>query len=192
MAGARVRVLQQRLTALGYWLDKVDGVFDAGTAEAVVALQKASGLDRDGVVGPRTAAALAAGVRPRPAPGVVSGVEVDLSDQLLLVIDQGRVRWVLDASTGSGRAYVVGGRTRIAVTPVGNYRVLRLVEGWDRSPLGQLWRPAYFVGGVAIHGYPVVPPYPASHGCVRVSIEAMDFLLATGLVGVGTPVVVRS
>ena len=26
----------------------------------------------------------------------------------------------------------------------------------------------YFLRGFAIHGYPSVPPYPASHGCVRV------------------------
>jgi len=26
----------------------------------------------------------------------------------------------------------------------------------------------YFIGGFAIHGYVDVPPYPASHGCVRV------------------------
>jgi lipoprotein-anchoring transpeptidase ErfK/SrfK len=24
-----------------------------------------------------------------------------------------------------------------------------------------------FVGGIAFHEYPVVPAYPASHGCVR-------------------------
>jgi hypothetical protein len=25
----------------------------------------------------------------------------------------------------------------------------------------------YFHGGIAMHEYPDVPPYPASHGCVR-------------------------
>ena len=29
--------------------------------------------------------------------------------------------------------------------------------------------PNYFIGGYAIHGYPV-PNYPASHGCIRVPI----------------------
>ena len=28
----------------------------------------------------------------------------------------------------------------------------------------------YFIGGYAIHGYPTVPNYPASHGCIRVPI----------------------
>ena len=28
--------------------------------------------------------------------------------------------------------------------------------------------PSYFLRGFAVHGYPYVPAYPASHGCVRV------------------------
>ena len=29
---------------------------------------------------------------------------------------------------------------------------------------------SYFIRGYAIHGYPSVPNYPASHGCLRVPI----------------------
>ena len=29
---------------------------------------------------------------------------------------------------------------------------------------------SYFIGGYAIHGYPDVPTFPASHGCLRVPI----------------------
>jgi lipoprotein-anchoring transpeptidase ErfK/SrfK len=34
----------------------------------------------------------------------------------------------------------------------------------------QTWLPyaSYFNQGIAFHEYPEVPPYPASHGCVRV------------------------
>ena len=34
----------------------------------------------------------------------------------------------------------------------------------------QVWLPlaSYFNQGIAFHEYPDVPPYPASHGCVRV------------------------
>ena len=48
------------------------------------------------------------------------------------------------------------------------------MNGWDTSPLGVLWNPMYFVGGYAIHGGDPVPPYPASHGCVRVP----DFVIS--------------
>jgi lipoprotein-anchoring transpeptidase ErfK/SrfK len=30
-----------------------------------------------------------------------------------------------------------------------------------------LWYPLHFLRGFALHGYPSVPAYPASHGCVR-------------------------
>jgi lipoprotein-anchoring transpeptidase ErfK/SrfK len=53
-------------------------------------------------------------------------------------------------------------------TPEGRFAIYRKVTGYDTSPLGVLLDPMYFVGGYAIHGNPSVPPYPASHGCVRV------------------------
>jgi hypothetical protein len=45
-----------------------------------------------------------------------------------------------------------------------------------RSYLGTMYKPFYFYGGYAIHGSPSVPGYPASHGCVRVTNDDMDFL----------------
>jgi lipoprotein-anchoring transpeptidase ErfK/SrfK len=46
----------------------------------------------------------------------------------------------------------------------------------------------YFNGGIAVHGYTSVPTYPASHGCVRVSIAAMNLLWLGGRMGIGTRV----
>ena len=41
--------------------------------------------------------------------------------------------------------------------------------------------------GIALHAGQL-PGYPASHGCVRLSLPAMDFLWAQDLVPLGTPV----
>ncbi len=41
-----------------------------------------------------------------------------------------------------------------------------------------LWYPSYFLRGFAIHGYPSVPAYPASHGCVRVPMWLAPSLYA--------------
>jgi peptidoglycan hydrolase-like protein with peptidoglycan-binding domain len=49
-----VRDLQQALTALGYHPGGVDGIFGAGTENAVKAFQHAVGIPSDGVVGPLT------------------------------------------------------------------------------------------------------------------------------------------
>ena len=47
-------------------------------------------------------------------------------------------------------------------------------NGWQAGPLGSLYRPNYFYGGYAVHGMTSVPAYPASHGCVRMTVPTMD------------------
>lgn len=188
--GTAVWTLQRRLVSLGYWLAAPDGTYGRLTEQAVVALQKAAGLTPDGVFGPRAAQALARRVLPTAHSTAGHVIEIDLARQLLLLVTEGHVDSVLDTSTGSGAAYTVDGQTHIAVTPAGSYRIFRQVDGSDLSPLGVLWRPKYFNGGIAIHGYPDVPPYPASHGCVRVSNAAIDWIWAAGLAPIGTSVLV--
>ncbi|MGA0205987.1 MAG: L,D-transpeptidase, partial [Ilumatobacteraceae bacterium] len=61
-------------------------------------------------------------------------------------------------------------------------------EGWWEGDLGEIYRPKYFNGGIAIHGSRSIPSYPASHGCVRVSVSAMDMIWESGLVPKGTRV----
>jgi N-acetylmuramoyl-L-alanine amidase len=189
--GQAVLAAQKRLAALGYWLGSVDGIYGPATAHAVTALQKVAGLERDGVLGPKTAKALAAGVRPRARTTSGAVVEIDLYHQVLLVVHNGVVRLVLDTSTGSGAYYTSQGRLHHAVTPKGTYYVFRAVNGWDPGPLGKLYRPRYFNGGIAVHGYPSVPSQPASHGCVRVTLGAMNYLWAHRLLPIGGKVVVR-
>ncbi len=178
-SGPAVRAVQERLLALGYWLPAVDGRFGRNTHHAVVALQKAAGLSRDGVVGPRTRSALDSGVRPSARTGG-DALEVDLGRQLLLVVRDGRVTTIYDTSTGR-----VSG-----TTPIGSHVITRQIDGYRHAPLGTLYRPKYFYRGVAIHGYPSVPSRPASHGCVRVTYPAMDHLWSSGVAPIGTDVVV--
>jgi hypothetical protein len=59
--GPAVEALQTSLNDLGYWVGAVDGVYGGNTRHAVVALQKSAGLQRDGIAGPATQAALADG-----------------------------------------------------------------------------------------------------------------------------------
>ncbi|MBD2540651.1 peptidoglycan-binding protein [Coleofasciculus sp. FACHB-SPT36] len=56
--GAEVATLQQRLQQLGYFKAGITGNFGPITTEAVIQFQKANGLEPDGIVGPRTEAAL--------------------------------------------------------------------------------------------------------------------------------------
>jgi len=77
------------------------------------------------------------------------------------------------------------------VTPVGIFKIDReRPDGWWIGDLGQIYRPKYFSGGVAIHGSMSVPAYPSSHGCVRVTTKAMDFIWDNDILPRGTQVLV--
>ena len=52
--GADVKRVQQRLTELGYYAEKIDGKYGASTVKAVKAFQKKMGLNGDGVCGVQT------------------------------------------------------------------------------------------------------------------------------------------
>ena len=158
----------------------------------MLALQKAAGLRRDGVVGPATRDVLARGVRPA---ATVRGtaIEIDLTKQLLLVVRKGKVVTVLNTSTGTGKAYTSpSGHRAVATTPEGTFHVTWSYNGWRSAELGRLYRPRYFhPRGIAVHGATSVPAYPASHGCARVSVPAMDLLWKRGDMPIGSTVVVR-
>jgi peptidoglycan hydrolase-like protein with peptidoglycan-binding domain len=181
--GEAVRRLEQQLLAAGFWLDRADdGVFDESTLHAVVALQKTHGLERTGVLDLAALVALSQGGRPDSRSLYGPVIEVDLTRQVLLVVQDGTVREVFDVSTGR----------RAGWTPEGEYKVNREVDGIRNAPLGRLYRPKYFVGGVAVHGYSKVPPEPQSHGCVRVTNAVMDHIWDTNLMPKGTAVWVYS
>jgi hypothetical protein len=175
------RQLQQRLADLGYLPPAaVDGVFGDQTRFAVVAFQKWEGLDRDGVPGPATQAALEQASRPTPqSSGGGRRTELLLDRQLLLLVEGGRVTRTISVSSGAP-GYD---------TPPGSYSVFRKEEMSWSVPF-QVWLPwaSYFVGGIAFHEYPDVPPYPASHGCVRV--PRYDAELVYRFTPIGTPVTV--
>ena len=190
MKGPAILALQQRLTELGYWNGKADSKFGGTTQQAVFALQKAAGIGRDGTVGPQTQKALDAGIRPKAKSKAGSGylVEINLSKQLLMFVKDGEVVATLNTATGSNRHYEYQGQTYLADTPTGHFTVSRQIDGTRHGPLGDLFRPKYFNGGIAVHGSPSIPPYPASHGCARVSNAAINWIWATGKLPLKTKV----
>ncbi|MFL5881539.1 MAG: peptidoglycan-binding protein [Actinomycetota bacterium] len=187
--GAEVEALQRRLHELGYQVQEADGQFGSETLHSVVAFQKVNRLGRDGVVGPITRKALEDPRVPKPR-STRSGfhVEADLTHQVVYMVRDGRIEQILDASSASGQNYTVDGDVRLAVTPLGSFRIQRKIDGWRQSKLGLLYRPAYFIGGYALHGAYSVPPFPASHGCIRVTTTAMDRWY--NRLPVGTPMLV--
>ena len=175
--GQEVLAIQVRLVELGYFLPSADGAYGFLTSQAVMAFQKYEGLARDGIAGPLTLAALdtAGSATPRNPNG--SHVEIDLERQVMFVVRDGGS---LAFNTSTGRS---GWRT-----PAGEFAVTREIDGMRHAELGDLWRPKYFNGGIALHGSGSIPGQPASHGCARLSNAAIDFIWDVGLVPKGTPV----
>lgn len=186
-SGGSVLALQQRLVELGYWMGEPDGNYGQLTRQAVMAFQKVEGLGRDGVAGPATQERLAVAGRPAPRGG--DGIEIDLERQVLFVVQGGQVQWAINTSTGNGEAYTSSsGGQAVAATPPGQFRVQREIDGVREAPLGTLYRPKYFNGGIAVHGSGSIPANPAPHGCARVTNSAMDMLWSSGGAAIGTSV----
>jgi N-acetylmuramoyl-L-alanine amidase len=160
--------LTDALASLQYLVPRTT-VFDGRVLDAVYAFQKVEGLPRTGVVDPMVWARLQRTKTPRPRYGGGDHLEIDKTRQVLLVVRGGSVAQISPVSTGGYGRY----------TPVGRFSIYRKVTGFDPSPLGTLWDPMYFTGGYAIHGNPSVPPYPASHGCVRVPMWIASLLYET-------------
>jgi lipoprotein-anchoring transpeptidase ErfK/SrfK len=196
-SGAETARVQLRLFSLGFWLSAADGGYGLTTRQAVMAFQKYMGLDASGKVDQATADALTTTtVRPVARADAGTLVEVDKAKQLLFFVVDGQTAWILNTSTGSGIPYTAADKntpgeiiTGDAITPNGLHKVNReRPEGWWEGDLGTIYRPKYFAGGAAVHGSNSIPNYPASHGCVRVSVPAMDWIWASGILPLRTPV----
>jgi peptidoglycan hydrolase-like protein with peptidoglycan-binding domain len=188
--GDAVVALQNRLVELGYWVGSADGNYGQLTRQAVMAFQKAEGLGRDGVAGPITQERLAGAQRLGSRAGG-TGLEIDLERQILMIVHGGRVQWVINTSTGNNETYTSStGGSAVAATPPGSFTINRQIDGLREAPLGTLYRPKYFNGGIAVHGSGSIPAHPASHGCARVTNSAMDMLWSSGVAAIGTGVTV--
>lgn len=172
-SGPAVCALQSTLARFAYLPSSaVDGTFGARTWHAVVAFQGWTSLARDGVVGARTRDALSHASRPTPW-STAEGIEIHIAQQVLLLIRNGVTERAIHVSTGAGGA-----------TPLGHYRIYRReVMSWSYS--FHVWMPLaqYFYGGYAMHEYPDVPGYPASHGCVRLPAEEAPTIWKFGRLG---------
>ena len=166
--GPSVRILERRLAQLRYTLRGVDTYYAYDTYDAVLAFQKVHGLARTGRANPIFWRRLRTARVPQPRYRRGHHLEVDKSRQVLFEVDGGRVVRVVHVSTGA-----------TGNTPVGRWHVYSKVVGWSWV----LWYPMYFLRGFAIHGYPSVPPYPASHGCVRTPMWIAPTLFASNPYG---------
>lgn len=151
-----VFLLETRLAALHYPCGTVDNIYDKCTRDAVMAFEKVERLPRDGVAGTAVWERIFTTQTPAPRNSAAGRrVEVDLTRQVLFMISDDVVTEIVHVSTGK-----LG-------TPTGHGKVWLRQQGWQECSVGWMYYPCYFWPRIAIHGSSSVPPYPASHGCVR-------------------------
>jgi hypothetical protein len=178
--GAAVRAFQERLAALGYLPPGyATGAYDYRTMQATMAFQGWEGITRDGVGGPLTFRALLVASAPVPWSREGRHMEVHKAQQVLLLVDGGAVVRAIHVSTAAPGH----------VTSDGIFAIYRK-ERMSWSVPFQVWMPyaSYFTGGYALHEYPDVPAYPASHGCIRV--PAGESVVVWEFAAIGTPVTI--
>jgi hypothetical protein len=169
-SGVFVRLLEQRLCELKYKLLGCDRRFGYDTADALRAFNKIEGRARLGTVDGATWAALARANVAKPRYRTKGfHIEVDQTRQVLLMVKDGKVTAVLHVSTGAGNA-----------TRDGTFHVFRKLAGY--SP-GRLYYPSYFDGLRALHGWPEVPTYNASHGCARLPMWSATWVYGKADIG---------
>ena len=173
--GFSVRVLQSELNALHYVVP-LSGVFDEGTGHAVIAYRKIAGLERVPSTNARVFDLLGRGAGNFHVRYRRDGrhVEADLTRQVLAEIEPGgHVRSIYTMSSGKPSTPTV----------IGHFLVYSKTPGVNSEGMVDS---NYFIRGYAIHGYPEVPTFAASHGCLRVPIP--DAASIFGWVQTGTPV----
>jgi cell wall hydrolase len=184
LSDAEISDARRLLDQLGYWVSLEATGNDTSLHHAITAFQKIEGRERTGILTREELEVLRSARMPRPLESEYPHVEIDLDQQVLLVIDgMGAAPRILSISSGSGKMFTEGGWTRRAITPTGRFEVHRKIEGWRKSPLGLLYYPNYIYAGIAIHGNPLVPPYPASHGCIRIPMFAAKEFSAIAKMG---------
>jgi len=181
-----VKALQQRLIQLGYMMrGDDDGQFGPATQNAILGFQKWERLPRTGLMDAKTNARLPRATHPVPIThgGAGKRAEILLDRQVALLINGDTVVRTISVSSGKPST----------PTPPGNYRVYAKIPRWWSTPFRE-WLPwaLPFVGGIAFHEYPLVPAYPASHGCVRQAFSVAHWTYNFASVGMPVKVVSRS
>ena len=162
--GPAVKLFNDLLRKQAYF--NTDGHnYGSHTERAVMAFRKVNGMERNFQATPGIFKALAEGKGGFKInyPGAGKHVEVDISKQVMALADGGEAKHVFHIATGA------------AATPSdqGAFTFYRKDPGYNS--IGMYYS-IYYNRGEATHGYASVPPYPASHGCIRNPIPDSVFI----------------
>ena len=176
-SGPAVKLFNELMRKQAYY-DTDKRRYGSHTERAVMAFRKVNGMARNFQATPEIFKMLAAGKGGFKIAHPEAGhhAEVDISKQVMALADGGQAKYVFHIATGA------------AATPSdqGAFTFYRKDPGYNS--LGMYYS-VYYNRGEATHGYHSVPPYPASHGCIRIPMHMSDTFYSE--IPVGTPVYVH-
>jgi hypothetical protein len=163
---------ERELARQGYHMPQIDGRRDSYSVWAIYAFEKVAGRSPNGSFGESEWQRMLGNPR-RPVARKdlpSTHIEIDLGRQLILLVHKGRVAHHIHTSTGKPSTPTVRGT--FTVYEMRNY-----------MQTNHMYRSIFFYGGYAMHGYPSVPTYPASHGCSRTYNGNQDFIWPKVFIG---------
>lgn len=181
-----IKEAKEKLSALGFWITKDPDSY----RQAIITFQKVTDSKRSGKLSRADFEAIrnASEFTPKETQNLAENqlrIEVDLRRQVLFVINhENKIQRILTVSSGNDKEFKSEGFVRDAITPVGRFKFYNKIKGWRKSALGLLYYPNYFLSGLAIHGSKFVPPYPDSHGCIRIPMFAAEDFFRLAEIGV--------
>jgi lipoprotein-anchoring transpeptidase ErfK/SrfK len=162
--GPVAKLFNQSLQAQGFHTGTRGPRVTSGTHLAIKAFRKVNGMSWSEAYAPSIFRTLLRGegaFKPRFSDG--KHVEVDISKQVMALVEGDRPVHTFHVSTGTGGTPTV----------LGNYNFYLKQPGYNSK---QMYYSVYFIGGYATHGYASVPNGRASHGCVRNPIQFSRFI----------------
>jgi hypothetical protein len=162
--GPVAKLFNRSLQAQGYHTGTRGRRVTSGTHLAIKAFRKVNGMRWSERYSPAIFRTLLQGkgaFKPRFDDG--KHVEVDISKQVMALVEGDRPVHTFHVSTGTGGTPTV----------LGNYRFYLKQPGYNSK---RMYYSVYFIGGYATHGYSSVPNGRASHGCVRNPIQFSRFI----------------
>jgi lipoprotein-anchoring transpeptidase ErfK/SrfK len=173
--GEETALFNQALQDQGFHTGTKGGRVTLGTRLAIKAFRKTNGMRRSEAYDPTIFRALLQGKGAFQVqyPNDGRHVEVDISHQVMSLIEGDTPVHTFHVSTGAGGTPTIRG----------NFRFYLRQAGYNAK---RMYYSIYFHGGYATHGYNPVPNHPASHGCVRNPIPFSRFIY--NWVQIGMPV----
>lgn len=174
--GPVTALFNRSLQAQGFHTGTKGPRVTVGTRLAIKAFRKTNGMARSFAYRRSIFAELLQGEGAfNPRYGGARHVEVDLSRQVMSLVEGNTPVHTFQVSTGAPATPTIRGR----------FSFYRREPGYNAK---RMYYSVYFRGGYAIHGYASVPNYNASHGCVRNPIPFSRFIY--NWVEIGMPIYV--